>query len=60
MTWILTILILGYPGDVNPRDVLIEPYADARACFFAEKEAKIAAHTTNMIVVTGCHQTTEG
>jgi hypothetical protein len=60
MGWLLTVLILGYPGDLTPRDIETHRLPDAQTCFQAEVSAKAWGRANNITVVTGCHPMTEG
>ena len=60
MGWLLTVLILGYPGDLTPRDIETHRLPDAQTCFQAEISAKAWGRANNLTVVTGCHPMTEG
>ena len=60
MGWLLTVLILGFPGDLTPRDIETHRLPDAQTCFQAEVSAKAWGRANNITVVTGCHPITEG
>lgn len=60
MGWLLTVLILGYPGDMTPRDIQTLRLPDAQKCFQAEVNAKAWGRANTLTVVTGCHPVTEG
>jgi hypothetical protein len=60
MGWLLTVLILGFPGDLTPRDIETHRFPDAQTCFQAEISAKAWGRANNITVVTGCHPMTEG
>jgi hypothetical protein len=59
-SWLLTVIILGYPGDLEPRDGQTIGFSSAQECFQGELRAREWARSKNLTVTTGCHQITEG
>lgn len=53
--WLLTVFVLGYPGDITPVEAQTFGFPDAQACRDGETETKAWAESKNLIIVTGCH-----
>lgn len=59
-SWLLTVLIIGYPGHFEIVDGKTFGFRSAQECFQGELRAREWARSNNLTVTTGCHQITEG
>jgi hypothetical protein len=58
-SWLLTVIIIGFPGHLEIVDGQTFEFKSAQECFQGELRARKRARSKNLTVTTGCHKILE-